>query len=75
MKVYTYSETRQHLATVLEEAQRDGVVRVRRKDGLVFVIKPEPRTGSPLEVAGVSLDLTAAEIVDYIRESRSRGEG
>ena len=33
MKVYTYSEARQRLASVLDAAQRDGAVRIRRRDG------------------------------------------
>lgn len=71
MKVYTYSEARQKLALVLEQAQKEGAVRIRRKDGRCFVIKPEPSTsGSPLDVEGVDLDLTTEEILDFIREGR-----
>lgn len=33
MKVYTYSEARQKFASVLDKAQKDGVVRIRRRDG------------------------------------------
>lgn len=39
--VYIYSEARQNLASVLEEAVHEGEVRVRRKDGQIFVIVPE----------------------------------
>lgn len=74
MKVYTYSEARQQLAAVLEAAHRDGVVQIRRKDGRVFVIKPEQERGSPLDIVGVSLDVTTPEIIEYLQESRRRGE-
>jgi prevent-host-death family protein len=68
--VYTYSEARQKLATLLEEAVRDGEVRVRRKDGKVFVIVPDEVSGSPLDVEGVDLDLTREEIIEFIHEGR-----
>ena len=68
--VYTYSEARQNLASLLDRAVREGQVRVKRKDGQTFVIKPEQTAGSPLDVEGVDLDITTAEIVACIRESR-----
>ena len=71
--VYTYSEARQRLASLLEEAVRDGEVRIKRQDGQSFVIRPEPKTGSPLDVEGVDLDLTAEEIVRFVQEGRRRG--
>lgn len=70
MKVYTYSEARQNLATLLEQARREGAVRIRRRDGQSFVLKPEARAGSPLDVKGVDLNLTADEIVGFVREGR-----
>ncbi len=69
-KVYTYSEARQNLASLLDQATQEGKVRVRRKDGQIFVIRPETRTGSPLDVEGVDLGMTAAEIVQFIHEGR-----
>lgn len=72
MKVYTYSEARQKLATLLEQAQSGDEVRVRRRDGQEFVIKPAEKTASPLDVEGVDLSLSAAEIVDIVREVRER---
>lgn len=68
--VYTYSEARQRLASLLEEAVRDGEVRIKRQDGQSFVIRPEPKTGSPLDVEGVDLGLTAEEIVRFVQEGR-----
>jgi hypothetical protein len=70
MVVYTYSEARQNLAALLEKAFREGEVRILRKDGQVFVIRPESRRDSPLSVRSVDVDLTVAEIIDYIREGR-----
>lgn len=68
--VYTYSEARQNLASLLEKAVHDGEVRVRRKDGQIFVIVPDAVSGSPLDVEGIDLDLTKEEIIDFIHEGR-----
>jgi hypothetical protein len=70
MKEYTYSEARQRLADLLELAQREGSVRIRRRDGTVFVITRAGDTLSPLDVPGVSLNITRDEIVDFIHEGR-----
>jgi len=72
MTVFTYSEARQKLASLLDRAKVEGEVRIKRKDGQVFVIKPLRESGSPLDVPGVDLDLTAAEIVEFVREGRRR---
>jgi len=72
--IYTYSKARQNLSSVLEQAAREGVVRVRRRGGQVFIIIPEETKGSPLDVAGVDLDLTREEIVAFIREGRRYGD-
>lgn len=72
MNVYTLSEARQRLAAVLEEAQRKGAVRIKRRDGSEFEIAPVRPKASPLDVEGVDLDLSAEEIVSAIRETRAR---
>ncbi len=70
MRIYTYSEARQRLAKVFEQARKEGAVRIRRRDGQTFVIKPEQSSRSPLDVEGVDLGVTTDEIVDFVRESR-----
>jgi hypothetical protein len=70
MKVYTYSEARQNLASLLEEARRDGAVRIQRRDGQSFVLTPEAASTSPLDVEGIDVRLTRDEIVSFVRESR-----
>jgi hypothetical protein len=72
MIVYTYSQARQNLASLLDQAAREGEVRIRRKDGQVFIVKPQPRTDSPLEVKRVDLGVTTDEIVSIVREGRER---
>ncbi len=75
MRVYSYSEARQQLASVLNRARREGEVRIRRRDGEVFAVRPaEGEQGSPLDVPGVSVRATTDEIVTAIRESRRSTE-
>lgn len=68
--VYTYSEARQKLAALLDEAAAEGEVRIKRKDGRVFVIRPAAQTASPLDLPGVDLGPSAEEIVAFIHEGR-----
>ena len=68
--VFTYSEARQNLANLLDKAAAEGEVRIKRRDGQVFVIRPEVSTKSPLDVEGIDLDMTAEEIAAFIAEGR-----
>jgi len=61
--VYNYSKARQNLAAVLDQAAREGEVRIKRRDGQVFVIKPEDGTGSALDIEGVNLNISTDEVV------------
>ena len=72
MTVYTFSQARQQFASVLERARREGAVRVKRRDGQVFVIQPESPRRSPLDVPGIESDLSCEEIVRIVREMRQR---
>jgi uncharacterized protein (DUF362 family) len=74
MKVYTYSEARQSLASLLEQAKKEGAVRIRRRDGQTFVLKPEVPSGSPFDVEGIELGVTTEEIVSFVREGRRGAE-
>jgi antitoxin Phd len=73
MKVYTFSEARQKLASVLNQAKEEGEVRICRKDGSSFIVKPALYEESPLQTEGVLSSLSAEEIVEYVREGRERG--
>ena len=70
MKEFTYSEARQQLATLLEKARREGAVRIRRRDGQVFVLRPEQRRGSPLDVPSLKLRISRDDLLTAVRESR-----
>lgn len=72
MKTYTYSEARQRLARLLDEATREGQVRIRRQDGSTFTLQPVVQAGSPLDVPGVRARLRRGELVDLLRSERRR---
>ena len=72
MRNYSFSEARQNLASVLDEANKKGSVRINRRDGQAFILKPVPVIGSPLDIQGVNIDITTQEIIDIVREGRER---
>ncbi len=76
MKSYTFSEARQNFATLLEEAQRDGAVRIQRRDGQSFVLLPEQSTMSPLDIAGITpaQPISRDDILTSIQDGRERYE-
>ena len=53
MQVYTYSEARQKLAIVLEQAENTEKVLIRRRDGRTFALVPEKIASSPLDVPSI----------------------
>ena len=72
MRTYSYTEVRQNLASVLDEANKEGVVQINRRDGQSFLLKPIPITGSPLDIKGIDTDISTTEIIEIIREGRER---
>ncbi|HBQ59956.1 MAG TPA: prevent-host-death protein [Balneolaceae bacterium] len=72
MKVYTYSQARQKLSDVLNDAQRDGEVEIKRRDGQTFILKPVKEKKSPLDIPGVDTGISTNEINEAVRESRER---
>ena len=72
MQVYTYSEARQKLAKVLQQAESTGKVIIRRKDGRTFALVPEQIPSSPLDVPSIKADISTQEIVAIIREGREK---
>lgn len=72
MKVYTYSQARQELAKLLDDARKEGQVQIKRRDGQTFVIKPIKKQKSPLDIKGVDTGLKLKDINKAVRESRER---
>ena len=72
MKLYTYSDARQQFASVLDTASREGKVLIRKRDGSLFSLVPEPKARSPFDVTGISTDIKTSEILTTIQEQRGR---
>ncbi len=70
MKEFTTDEARRRLAGVLDRAVADGAVRIIRRDGQVFVIRPERTAASPLDVVAIEAGLSREVILEAIREGR-----
>lgn len=70
MEVYTFTEARQNFASILDNAKKQGSVRIKRRDGQSFIITPEKPKDSPLDVEGLDLNLSTEEIIDFIKEGR-----
>jgi hypothetical protein len=75
MREYSFTEARQSFAAILDEAKKEGVVCIKKRDGETFFLRPAPPKKSPLDVKGVDLGLSSAEIVDVIRKGRERQYG
>jgi len=64
------ARTRQHSNFMIEAM----AVEIRRRDGTVFRILPLRKSkASPLDVRGVRLKASAADLVAIVREDRERG--
>ncbi len=72
MREYSFTEARQHFASLLEEAKKEGVVCIKKRDGESFYIKPAIPKKSPLDVKGVDLGISSSEIVEVVRKGRER---
>ena len=72
MQVYTYSEARQKLSSVLDKAEVSGRVLIRRKDGRTFSLAPEQTKKSPLDVPSIKARVTTDELVSIVRKDRGR---
>ena len=71
MKVYTYSEARQRLSEVLNIARTEEVI-IKRRGGESFSIIYKKGQKSPFDVPGIKTRATTKDILDAIKESRSR---
>jgi len=63
---------RRILSSAVDYARKAGEAHVKRPNGEMFVIKPQKRQSSPLDVPGIQTGLSADEIVGFIRECRER---
>lgn len=75
MQIYTYSEARQKLASVLDQAESTGSVIIQRRDGRRFTLAPQKSPTSPLDVPSIGTPISTEELVDLVREERGRTRG
>ncbi len=68
----TYTETQEDLSALLERANDEGEVRIKRTNGQVFILKPESTKRSALDIPGIDLGVSTKEIVEFVRECRER---
>ena len=71
MKVYTYSEARQRLASILNIARTEEVI-IKRRGGETFSIIFRKSERSPFDVPGIQTKATTNDILDAVKESRGR---
>lgn len=71
MKVYTYSEARQRFSEVLNIARTEEVV-IKRRGGELFSITLKKSDKSPFDVPGINTRATTQDILEAVKESRSR---
>jgi hypothetical protein len=69
MKVYTYSEARQKLAELLNQALQEEVL-IRRRDGATFSVISKRKKRSPFDVKGIKTTVSTQDMLDAIKESR-----
>jgi len=75
MEIYSYSEARQKLSSVLDKAESTGKVLIRRRDGRTYALVPEHARTSPLDVPSVKADISTKEVISLIRSERGRTRG
>jgi hypothetical protein len=69
---FTDEQVRQQLETVLDAARSQGEVRIKAQDGREYAVRPIVSSASPFDIPGVDLNLSAGEIVRFVREVRER---
>ena len=71
MKVYTYSEARQHFAEILNIAREEEVI-IQRRGGEVFTIACKKTSRSPFAIPGIKTKATTKDILRAVKDSRKR---
>ena len=73
MKVFTYSEARQHFSNVLDTARKEEVL-IKRRGGETFSLRYKATSKSPFDVPPIKTKATTADILDAVRDARSKGD-
>jgi hypothetical protein len=71
MKVYTFSEARQHFSDVLNAAREEDVI-IKRRKGESYKIIYHKDSKSPFDIPGINTKATTKDILEAIEDSRER---
>ncbi len=69
MSLYTVAQAKRNLAALLEEARQGGSVQIQDSEGQLYILKPQRRGASPLDVEGADLGVPLDELLAAIRPS------
>ena len=73
MVIYTSSDIQKKFPELLKKVLSEGQIQFKTQDGQIFVIRPISSVKeSPFEVRSIKLGITTKDILDAIRESRTR---
>ena len=73
MTLYRYSQARQKFALLLDQTKKEGKVLIKRRDGIMFSLKPDKNKKSPLDIKATKTKATTKDIIESAYEPRSRG--
>jgi len=71
MKAYTYSDARKHFSKVLDVAKTEEVL-IKRRGGEIFSLTIKKTFKSPFDLPGIKTKATTKDILEAVRESRSK---
>jgi len=63
MTIYTLAQAKRNLAELLDEARSGGQVHIQDAEGQLYVLKPQRRGTSPLDVEGLDLGIPLDEML------------
>ena len=72
MRAYNYLEAQQNLSVILNTAVNEDVI-INHSDGIRFkliYLKDSIIPASPLDIDGITTDITTQELVSIVREQR-----
>nr|VFK11862.1 MAG: hypothetical protein BECKLPF1236B_GA0070989_102615 [Candidatus Kentron sp. LPFa]VFK21992.1 MAG: hypothetical protein BECKLPF1236A_GA0070988_103283 [Candidatus Kentron sp. LPFa]VFK35002.1 MAG: hypothetical protein BECKLPF1236C_GA0070990_103213 [Candidatus Kentron sp. LPFa] len=72
MREYGLTEAQQYFASILDQAKREGIVCIKKRESEYFYVTSAEPKRSPLDIEGADLGMTSSEIVEVIRENRER---
>jgi hypothetical protein len=72
MLTYTYADARQNFMAILNTAKEVREVLIQGDDGASFILKLLPQRKINYNLPALNLDLSREEIVDFVREIRTR---